>query len=100
LSAILLIGLRTLPRVSNEVFEGSHSRVKTHELMLILEKVDEVFKVFFEKFLRRLKVFILKLDNVVTRKINKYKNERLRERNSFVLEKEEKQNGEEEGTLK
>lgn len=85
----MVIALRALPRVSNEVFAESRSRVRVHELMIALERVDDVLKILFEKFLRRLKVLIMKLDNVVTKKISKFKNERTKEKATFMLSSEE-----------
>lgn len=88
-AVLILIALRALPRISNEVFTESHSRVRMHELMIMLERVDDILKVLFEKFLRRLKVLIMKLDNIVTKKISKFKNERTKEKTAFILPAEE-----------
>ena len=43
--------------------------------MAYLEKFDEWLKIFFEKFLRRVKVWILKLDNVVSERLSRFKKE-------------------------
>jgi hypothetical protein len=88
LAILMVIALRALPRVSNEVFTESRSRVRVHELMIALERVDDVLKILFEKFLRRLKVLIMKLDNIVTKKISKFKNERTKEKATFLLPSE------------
>lgn len=88
LAVLMVIALRALPRVSNEVFTESRSRVRVHELMIALERVDDVLKILFEKFLRRLKVLIMKLDNIVTKKISKFKNERTKEKATFMLSSE------------
>ncbi len=85
LAGVIVLALRALPRVSNEVFLESRSRIRTHELTLMLEHADEVLKVWFEKFLRRLKVFILRADNVVTEKIAKVTDDRTKEKTSFVV---------------
>jgi hypothetical protein len=86
LAGILALALRALPRISNEVFTGSHSFIKTHELTLFVERLDESLKAVFEKFLRRIKVIILKLDNIVTKKITKFQNDRSKERISYGME--------------
>lgn len=88
LAILMVIALRALPRVSNEVFTESRSRVQVHELMIALERVDDVLKILFEKFLRRLKVLIMKLDNIVTKKISKFKNERTKEKVIFMIPSE------------
>ena len=86
LAGILFVSLRTLPRVSNEVFTENRSRIRAHEFMLFIERADVVLKVLFEKFLRRLKVIILKFDNFLTKKISDLKKEQPSIKNSFVIE--------------
>lgn len=86
LAGILALAMRTLPRISNEVFVGTRSLVRTHELMLFLERMDETLKSVFEKFLRRAKVVILKLDNIVTKKIAQFSEERAKEKLTFIVE--------------
>lgn len=81
----IALALRALPRVSNEVFAESRSRMRTHELMLFLERADDVLKAHFEKFLRKMKIVILKADNAVTEKIAKVTDTRTKEKTSFVV---------------
>jgi hypothetical protein len=88
LAGILAITLRVLPRVSNEVFTGSHSFIKAHEVMVFFEQMDSALKSVLEKFLRRAKVIILKLDNFVTKKIAEFSNDRAKEKNTFVIPEE------------
>lgn len=88
LAGILAITLRVLPRVSNEVFTGSHSLIKVHEAMVFFEQMDGALKSMLEKFLRKVKVIILKLDNFVTKKIAEFSNDRAKEKSSFVIPEE------------
>lgn len=73
LGAILYLFARTLPRISEVADDTLASRIRTHRLSMYVEKVDEWLKVFFEKFLRRAKVWILKLDNTVSDRLNRFK---------------------------
>lgn len=93
LAGVIVIALRALPRVSDEVFAESRSRIRTHELTLLLESADEMLKANFEKFLRKMKIVILKADNAVTEKIAKVTDNRTKEKTSFVIPqaKEEKE---------
>lgn len=87
LAGIIILVLRVLPKISNEVFEPNLSKFRTHELTLMVEKADVVLKAWFEKFLRRLKVFLLKADNAVTEKIEKVADDRIiREKTAFIPE--------------
>lgn len=88
LAGILALALRVLPRVSNEVFTGSHSFIKAHEVMVFFEQMDITLKSVLEKFLRRVKVVILKLDNFVTKKIGEFSIDRAKEKNMFVFPEE------------
>ncbi len=85
LSGVVFLALRALPRVPDEAFTESRSRIRTHEFLLLLEKTDDILKSAFEKLLRRLKILILKMDNMVTKKIGKVTDDRTKEKTSFVI---------------
>ena len=70
---------RAVPRVSDEVADGIIKRqTKLDNLFSFLwvEKIDPLLHNFLEKFLRNMKLFLMKLDNITTdylEKIKKYK---------------------------
>lgn len=74
LGAILYILARTLPRISDDDFKNKKTE-HPHWLTSYLEKADEWLKAFSEKFLRRARVWILKLDNFVAQKLKGFKKE-------------------------
>ncbi len=78
LGVVLYLMARALPRVDDT--ETTSDKVpELHWFTPILEKIDERLKRFLERSFRRLKVVILKLDNFVSGKLNKFKKEEPRE---------------------
>jgi len=73
LGVVLYLLARTLPRISEVADDTLESRIRTHRLSMYVERMDEWVKAFFEKFLRRAKVWILKLDNTVSERLNRSK---------------------------
>ncbi|MDD4931256.1 MAG: hypothetical protein PHG66_03890 [Candidatus Colwellbacteria bacterium] len=70
-TAVVVIA-RALPRVEDEMaahrsFKG---RLETLAGKVPVEKMDEFLNLFFHKILRRLKIVILKADNIVTSKLH------------------------------
>ncbi|MDI6820622.1 MAG: hypothetical protein QMD65_00380 [Patescibacteria group bacterium] len=84
LGVIVYIFARATPRV-NDLEAPSPSVLKTHWLMEYLEKADEWLLTFLEKLLRRLRVFILRLDNNLTKKLHRFKKDAAKE-NVFASE--------------
>lgn len=78
LAAILYLTAKTLPRISDQEIAATPI-IKDKWIVSYLEKVDEWIKILIEKLLRRLKIYILKLDNIVTKKINRFKKEPIKE---------------------
>jgi len=78
LGALLYLFGRALPRISEEDIRPQ-TALAPHRFMNFVEKADEWFKSVFENFLRRLRVIILKLDNMITKKINSFKKEPTKE---------------------
>ena len=70
LGTILYLVARTLPRIDGEPSgkENILDRLANSE---IPEKVDVVLNSFLEKFLRRLKIFLMKIDNFVSERLKK-----------------------------
>lgn len=75
LGGILFLFARVLPRISNETLNSSNSDSRTQWIVTYVEKSDEWVKIFSEKLLRRVKVIILKFDNTVSRRLNKFREE-------------------------
>lgn len=73
LAVVLFLVARTLPKIDDS--DVSASRANTPLMLIYLEKADERIRSGTEKFLRRFRVSILKLDNFVSRKIDNYKKE-------------------------
>lgn len=74
LGAIIFLLARALPRVS-DTGQVEHStsffdRLLTH---LPLERVDAALDSFFEKFLRKVKILVLKLDNLINHYLGRIK---------------------------
>lgn len=72
---ILYLFARALPRMKDIDGELSEERVKSDALSVYLEKIDEWITMVMEKFLRRAKIWVLKLDNLVSTQLNKFKKE-------------------------
>ena len=87
LGAVLYLSARALPRIDdrNSPLPGT---LKTSWIVGYLEKIDEFSKARAEKILRRLKVWVLKLDNYVSGRLNHFKKEAPKE-NKLSLENEE-----------
>lgn len=88
---IVYLAARAVPRVGDtEDFFGKfpYGRVDRLLAKIPLDKIDITFSVFLEKFLRKMKLFLLKWDNLLGAHIEKIKN-----KNGNNSEKqEEKQN--------
>lgn len=70
---VYLVG-RAVPRVNDEVAEPSDkSKIEKLISSLPLDRLDAAFSNFLEKFLRRLRLILLKLDNAVGGHLNKIK---------------------------
>lgn len=78
LGAALYVIARALPRISSREPESLPS-LATHWTTRYIEKADEWWKVRTEKFLRRVKIVILRIDNSVTKRLAKAKKERAKE---------------------
>lgn len=79
LGTMIYLIARAVPRVSDEVVDGIiKKKTKFDHLFsfLWIEKIDPLLHNFLEKFLRKMKLFLMKLDSVTTNyleKVKKYK---------------------------
>ncbi len=86
---------RTLPRIDDR--EAGISSLKTQWFMVYLERFDKKFKFYWEKTLRRSGIVVLKLDNMINRKLSKLRKESENEATAvFITEVESDTNKEEE----
>jgi len=92
LGFILYLFARVLPRVEDANEAPIEERMRQHWLSLAVEKADEWLTAFFEKFLRRMKVWVLKADNWVSVRLNRFK----KETKELQFTEEEKKEGKEE----
>lgn len=73
LGAIVYLMARALPRVSDTDTSAPEGPVVPHWFMAYVERFDEWLLLTFEKMLRKFRLLILKVDNVVTKKLNRFK---------------------------
>lgn len=78
LGVILYLAAKALPRIDDRN-PPPREILKTHWIVGYLEKIDEFMKARLEKILRRLKIWLLKLDNYVSGKLERFKKEALKE---------------------
>jgi len=91
LAAVLYMLARVLPRIDDADVKNITASISFRRLVGYLETVDEWFVSLSQKFLRRTHIVILKLDNIVGKKLNSFKKNNGTETSSpFVIEKEEK----------
>ncbi len=86
---------RVVPRVSDVDIAKAREQSLFHWLVGYLEKVDDWLLSLFEKALRRIRVIILMLDNVISEKLGRFKKESERQK-GFALPKEESKETKEE----
>ncbi len=75
LAAVLYIAARVLPRVNEAEVDSVVPHIVVVRLTGYFERFDEWFAFISEKFLRRVRVILLKLDNVVSKKLSRFKKE-------------------------
>ena len=74
LAVMLYLMARVLPRINDSEVHTTPI-VKDQWFVRYLEIIDEWIAYYSEKMLRRTKVWILKLDNNVTKKLSRFKKE-------------------------
>jgi hypothetical protein len=90
LSVILYLMAKALPRISDEPDNGPANRSR---IMVYIEKLDEILKALLEKTLRQFRVWLLRLDNFIGQKLNRFKKETPKETKLPAVE-EKKENTE------
>ncbi len=71
LGTVIFLAARALPRISETV---NTSKTKTNRLSSFpFEKIDAAINAFSEKTLRKIKLILMKTDNMVSRQLNKFK---------------------------
>ncbi len=65
---------RALPRINDQDFQH-HKNNRISWLVPYLEKADELLQIYLERFLRRLKVLVMRLDNWVSQRLVSFKKE-------------------------
>jgi hypothetical protein len=79
---------RVVPRVHESDLEKAKEVSMFHWLIGYLERVDDWLLLVFEKFLRKLRVSIMKLDNIVSKRLAKFKKEQTKESITSIGQKE------------
>ncbi len=90
---IIYLMARAVPRVT-EVGDTAHAPGRFDRFLsrLPLHTIDERINIFFEKFLRRMKVVIMKSDNLVNKylgKLKKHNKTQLPEISNSLFDKDE-----------
>jgi hypothetical protein len=80
---------RVVPRVNDADVTKAREQSLFHWLVGYLEVVDEWLLSLLEKTLRRARVVILMLDNVISSKLNRFKKEAERQKGFVIEEKKE-----------
>ena len=93
LGAILYLIVRTLPRVDDK--DTNIPSLKAHWTMIYLERFDRKFKFYLEKTLRRSGIIVLKLDNMINKKLSKLRKENESDKAVFITEPKSDKNKEE-----
>ena len=76
LGTIVFLVARTLPRITetDTLNTANVDKAKNNWWSSIpFEKMDAVINAFLEKLLRRIKLILMKMDNTVSRQLNKFK---------------------------
>lgn len=87
---------RVVPRISDTDVVKAREQSLFHWLVGYLEQVDEWLLGLFEKFLRRFHVVILKVDNVVTKKLGRFRRDADKQ-TGFAVEPKKEEDGEASG---
>lgn len=75
LGIILYVAVRTLPRIEESGIPEKRNAWEKWLASGVPERVDRVLNSFLAKFLRKLKVFLLRADNAVTTQLKKVKSD-------------------------
>jgi hypothetical protein len=99
LTVVVLVSARALPRLTEEEKRAESRRANFFDRAIVsklpLDKFDRQAHTFLEKFLRRLKVLVMKTDNFVDDRINRVKKTKNEKTNGSVLGESTEKIGEE-----
>lgn len=72
IGVLILILARALPRIEDETISssGRKSKIVRAFKKIPLDKIDDSVNLVFHKILRKIKIIIMRADNMVTEKIN------------------------------
>lgn len=84
LGTIIFLMARTLPRISETEPANLPKRKIDWLSHFPLEKIDALLNSFLEKTLRKIKLILMKLDNTVSKQLNKFKKENNGGGNSLI----------------
>ena len=75
LAVIIYLVARTIPRIDENIVSSRSNRsfLENFFSKLPLEKIDLMFDNLLEKILRKVKIFVMKMDNTLTRKLSDFK---------------------------
>ena len=74
LAALIYLAAATLPRLTDKPEEAKPVRSLSGWLSFLpLEKMDNKLNALLERFLRRVKLVVMKLDNFLSRQLGKFK---------------------------
>ncbi len=88
LGIILYLMARVLPRINDAEIHATPI-IKDQWFVRYLEIVDEWIAYYSEKMLRRIKVWISKLDNNITKKLSRFKKENPKDIKPSLVENKE-----------
>ena len=83
-AAILFVVARVLPRVEESV--SGEPELKTPWALKYLERADAHFKTSSEKFLRRVRVVLMRLDNSLSNRLARFKRDNSKNGGALSLE--------------
>ncbi|MCX6703055.1 MAG: hypothetical protein NTW60_04350 [Candidatus Wolfebacteria bacterium] len=73
LALMIYLVARAVPRVGDDIAGSPANRFDKLIAVIPLEKIDAAFGIFLEKFLRRTRLFLLKVDNIIGGYLNNLK---------------------------
>jgi hypothetical protein len=85
LGVVLYLLARALPRIDDSELNPPVRNIHHQRLTAYLEKIDGWINYFLERFLRKLRLFLMKLDNTVSQKLGKFKKDALAKETGFPV---------------
>ncbi len=92
---VLYIFARALPRVNDEDASPQQDPISFHWITMYFEEIDEWMLAVFEKWLRKTRLILLKLDNSITSKLHRFQKGTVKENGFSIGESKEEEKEEE-----